>query len=400
MARTDVLTLETLTAPGLVARPNPLREMVRQFTPNWFAATMGTGGLALALNQFPFAAPGLEARLLHEAAQGLWLFNIGLFCLFSALYAARWVFFFHGARRIFAHPAASMFFGCIPMGLATIVNGFLVFGIPLWGARALVVANALWQVDVAMSLACGLIIPFLMFTRQEHSLPKMTAIWLLPVVAAEVAAASGALLAAHLPASEAFAIVVVGYALWGFSVPLAMSLLVILLLRLALHKLPERDMAASGWLALGPIGTGALGLLLLGAAAPRAFAAAGLSGAGDVAYGCGLLGGAALWGYGLWWFMLALLKTAFYMRRGMPFNMGWWGFTFPLAVYTLATLALANATHLASLSVIGAVFVLCLAAFWLIVAVRTALGAWSGALFVSPCLAPAPRRAFDAGDGI
>lgn len=26
------------------------REIVRQFTPNWFAATMGTGILALALN--------------------------------------------------------------------------------------------------------------------------------------------------------------------------------------------------------------------------------------------------------------------------------------------------------------------------------------------------------------
>jgi tellurite resistance protein TehA-like permease len=101
MAQTDVLTLETLTVSSLSAPPR-LREMVRQFTPNWFAATMGTGGLALALNQFPFAVPGM-----HEAARALWLFNIGLFCLFSLLYAARWIFFFHGARRIFMHPTAS-----------------------------------------------------------------------------------------------------------------------------------------------------------------------------------------------------------------------------------------------------------------------------------------------------
>src|SRR5271166_2068982 len=75
--------------------------------------------------------------------------------------------------------------------------------------------------------------------------------------------------------------------------------------------------------------------------------------------------------------------------RSMPFNLGWWGFTFPLAVYTLATLALANATHLAFLSVIGAVLVLCLAGFWLIVAARTAHGAWRRTLFVAPCLAAA-----------
>ena len=34
------------------------REVIRQFTPNWFAATMGTGVLALALAQLPVANPG------------------------------------------------------------------------------------------------------------------------------------------------------------------------------------------------------------------------------------------------------------------------------------------------------------------------------------------------------
>jgi len=29
------------------------RELVRQFTPNWFTATMGTGVLSIALAQFP-----------------------------------------------------------------------------------------------------------------------------------------------------------------------------------------------------------------------------------------------------------------------------------------------------------------------------------------------------------
>ena len=251
-----------------------------------------------------------------------------------------------------------------------------------------------------MSLACGLLIPFLMFTRQEHSLPKMTAIWLLPVVAAEVAAASGALLAAHLPASEAFAIVVVSYGLWGFSVPLAMSLLVILLLRLALHNFPSATWPPpAGW-RWGRSARARSGCCAARRRAPRAFAAAGLSGAASVAFGCGLLGGAALWGYGFWWLMLALLKTTFYLRGGMPFNMGWWGFTFPLAVYTLATLALANATHLPFLSAIGALLVAVPCGFLAIVAARTALGAWSGALFVSPCLQQAPRRGFDAGAGI
>jgi tellurite resistance protein TehA-like permease len=191
------------------------------------------------------------------------------------------------------------------------------------------------------------------------------------------------LLVPHLSGSEAFIVLILCYALWAFSVPAAMSMLVILLLRLALHKLPDEDMAASGWLALGPIGTGALGLLLLGEDAPAVFAAAGLSGVGEVAVGLGIIGGTMLWGYGAWWLLLAALKTAWYLRDGIPFNLGCWGFTFPLGVYSLATLALAHATGFSFFSVVGGVLVVCLTALWLIVAVLTIVGAWDGRLFIA-----------------
>ncbi len=357
------------------------REMVRQFTPNWFGATMGTGVLALALNQFPLDIPGL-----HQIGRVLWMLNIGLFVLFTCMYAARWIFFFDEARRIFHHPVVSMFFGTIPMGLATIINGFLAFGIPLWGNVALEIAHALWWLDVAMAMACGLLIPFLMFTRQDHSLEKMTAVWLLPIVSAEVAAASGALLVPLLQPDEAYAVHIISYALWAFSVPLAMSILVILLLRLILYKLPNRDMAASGWLALGPIGTGALGLVLLGGNAPQVFAQHGLASVGEVGLGIGVIGGVILWGYGLWWLMLAVLKTVRYSREGLPFNIGWWAFTFPLGVYSLATMALARVTHFSFFSIMGGVLITCLAGFWLVVMARTLHGAWKGYLFFAPCL--------------
>ena len=58
-------------------------------------------------------------------------------------------------------------------------------------AATIAVAYPLWWVDVALSLASGLLVPFLMFTRQDHSMENMTAVWLIPIVAAEVAAASG-----------------------------------------------------------------------------------------------------------------------------------------------------------------------------------------------------------------
>ncbi|WP_330216424.1 TDT family transporter [Pseudomonas sp. AM8] len=359
------------------------REVIRQFTPNWFAATMGTGVLALALAQWPVNLPGVQV-----IAEALWWFTIGLFILFSALYTARWVMFFHEARRIFGHSTVSMFFGTIPMGLATILNGLLLFGLPRWGADVIALAEALWWLDVAMALACGVLIPFMMFTRQEHSIDQMTAVWLLPVVAAEVAAASGGLLAPHLAdAHSQLVMLVTSYVLWAFSLPVAFSILTILMLRMALHKLPHANMAASSWLALGPIGTGALGMLLLGGDAPAIFAANGLSGVGEIANGLGLVAGITLWGFGLWWMLIAVLITLRYLRGGIPFNLGWWGFTFPLGVYALATLKLASLLHLGFFSAFGSLLVVALALMWLIVAKRTVQGAYKGELFVSPCIA-------------
>lgn len=353
-------------------------EVVRQFTPNWFAASMGTGVLALVLAQI---AP------LKPIGQALWLFNIALFGLFAALYAARWTLFPQQARRILDHPVMSMFLGCIPMALATIVNGFLVFGPTLLGAKAVEIATVLWRVDVALSIGTGLLVPFLMFTRHDHGIERMTAVWLLPIVPAEVAAVSGGLLIPHLadPALK-LDVLVASYALWATSVPLALGLLAILVLRMVLHKLPEAGMAATSWLALGPLGSGALALLLLGEAAPGVLADVGLSAYAVAFKGVSLLIALLLWGYGLWWLATAGMATVRQVRRGLPFNLGWWGYTFPLGVFTLATLRLAAILPIPALTTLGCALVAVLVAAWLVVAARTAWGAWSGALFHAPCL--------------
>jgi C4-dicarboxylate transporter/malic acid transport protein len=299
---------------------------------------------------------------------------------------------------IWGHPVMPMFLGAIPMGLATIVNGFLVFGIPYIGALATGIAVVLWWIDAIMAVAIGLLVPFLMFTRQHHSIETMTAVWLLPVVPAEVAAASGGLLVQHL-ANPAMAehLLFCCYLLWAFSVPLALGILVILYLRLVLHKLPKRDMAVSSWLTLGPLGTGSLGLMVLGSHAPAILGAMGMRDIGTVAHGIGLIGGLILWGYGGWWLLMAAAMTLSYMKEGLPFNLGWWGFTFPLGVYTLATLALGAQTGMVVFSALGGVMTIALLGFWMTVVVRTISGGYRGNLFHSPCLAERDARLREAG---
>jgi C4-dicarboxylate transporter/malic acid transport protein len=364
------------------------REIVRQFTPNWFTVTMGTGVVALAVNQFPGHLP-----VMHQAGLVLWLANIGLFGLCTALYGGRWIFFTADAMPIWEHPVMPMFLGAIPMGLATIINGFLVFGIPHIGAVATEIAVVLWWIDAVLAAGIGLLVPYLMFTRQQHSIESMTAVWLLPIVPAEVTAASGGLLVQHLADPAMAAHLLFGcYLLWAFSVPLALGVLVILFLRLVLHKLPKREMAVSSWLALGPLGTGSLGLLVLGRDAPAILGAVGMGDIGAVAQGIGVIGGLIIWGYGAWWLIMAAAITLSYIKEGLPFNLGWWGFTFPLGVYALATLTLGAQTGWALFSILGGGMTIALLGFWITVAVRTISGGYRGNLFYSPCLAERDAR--------
>jgi C4-dicarboxylate transporter/malic acid transport protein len=357
------------------------REIVRQFTPNWFAMTMGTGIVFLILLALPF-----QLRGQHELATALWVFDCALFAAFSALFVARLIRFPETVRPMLDHPVQSMFLGCIPMGMIPIVNGLSVFGVELFGPGALSAAHALWWVDAALAVSIACMVPYRMFTSQQHSAEQITAVWLLPIVGPEVTASSAGVLAPHLPHDAAQLLVGMGYVLWAISVPLAFSILTIVFFRLALHKLPHRDMAASSWLTLGPIGTGSLGLLLLGQAAPRAFDATQLAHAATAARDFGLIGGLLLWGAGVWWLLMAVVLTVRYQREGMAFNMGWWGFTFPIGVYTAATFTLFRITQFSLFAVVGTVLAVALFGFWLTVVSKTLKGMWHGNLFHAPCL--------------
>ena len=356
--------------------------IIRQFTPNWFTVSMGTGVVALIVSEFPM----LKA-LTWQLGTGLWYFNILLFVLFSVLYGLRWAFYPHEAKQIFQHPSMSLFLGTIPMALATILNGFLKYGQPIYGDTAVQIAQTLWYADVVLALLVAWAVPFAMYRHQEHALQQMTAVWLLPIVACEVAASSGGLLLGHLAAdTHAVAILLGSYVLWGVSVLPAFAILTILMLRLVLHKLPEKELAVSSWLALGPIGTAALALLVLGHQAPTLMASLGLAQLGQLFQQAGILASLILLGFGLWWLGIAVLTTLHHAKQDLPFNLGWWGLTFPLGVYTLAILTLAQQLNLAFLYAVGYAFAAILMLLWGLVATKTAQGFYQGHLFFSPCL--------------
>lgn len=338
--------------------------MPRKFGPNWFTVGMGTGIVALDA----FLLPNAPLWLKHVGTV-LWLLNAALVALFMVLMARRAFTDWKGFRAIFRHPQQSMFFGAIPMALTTVVNGFIEMGGSLMGdASAYHVALVLWVFNAVLALLSGLVVPYLMFTRHPHELATMTALWLMPIVPAEVSAASGALLLPHLAnVGLRHTMFLLSAAFWAMSVPLGLLLLGLLFLRLVVHHLPPADMAISTWISLGTLGTGIMGLVLLGQDSQRLFPhlAPGIAG------GSALLA-LILWGFGLWWFLQSIFLTVHYLhQQSLPFNLGWWGLTFPLGVFAAGTDLLFKTFAMVALKDAAWIFFGLLVLFWITVALRT-----------------------------
>ena len=64
--------------------------------------------------------------------------------------------------------------------------------------------------------------------------------------------------------------------------------------------------------------------------------------AGDMFYAIGFLLGLVLWGFAIVWFVIAIIMIG--LTGGFPFNMGWWGFIFPIGECSPAESALTDAS--------------------------------------------------------
>lgn len=208
-------------------------------------------------------------------------------------------------------------------------------------------------------------------------LSTMTAAWLLPIVATIVAAASGGIVAEVLPNPQhALWTLTISYILWGTGAPLAMAVLVIYFQRLTVHKLPPREVIVSVFLPLGPLGQGGFGIMQLGKVAMKVFPKTGTLdattiNAGDVLYVTGWQVALIMWGFGLVWFFFALASIS---RTKFPFNMGWWGFTFPIGVFTVATTTFGKEMPSKLFDVLGTV---CYSLLLLVIPYQSALCALS-----------------------
>jgi C4-dicarboxylate transporter/malic acid transport protein len=359
---------------GLLKELDQPGHVFRDLGPNWYASIMGTGIVAVAGARLPMAIPGL-----HVFAVAVWALAAVALVALTAAWAVHWIRYPDRARAHAANPVMAQFWGAPPMALMTVGTGALLLGPGLIGTGGAVAADwVLWSAGTALGLVTACWIPYLMMTSHDIGPDAAFGGWLMPVVPPMVSAATGALLVPHLPPGQGRETLLLGcYAMFGISLIASVIIIPQIWGRLVTYKTLPSAMVPTLWIVLGPLGQSVTAAGNLGAAAAGVMRAP--YAAGTAVFG--LLYGVPAWGFAMLWLALAAAITLRTARRGLPFALTWWSFTFPVGTCVTGTIVLAARSGDEALRWASVILYGLLVAAWIIVAVRTARGSANGRLF-------------------
>ncbi|MGW4119916.1 TDT family transporter [Nocardia sp. NPDC004711] len=348
------------------------RQPLRHLAPNWFAAVMGTGIIANAAATLPMQFPGLKG-----VATLVWALAALLLTVLAGAWVLHWRRYPQEARGHGLHPIMMQFYGAPPMALLTVGAGTLLLGKDIIGSTAAVTVDwVLWSAGTVFGLMTAAAIPYRMITRHTFDPDSAFGGWLMPVVPPMVSAALGALLVPHTPAGQLrLTMFVACLAMFGLSLIASLVTITLIWSRLLHHGLLPAGMVATVWLVLGPLGQSVTAAGSLANVAPGVVddrTAAGL----DV---FAVLYGVPTWGFAMLWLALAIAVTR-HARTSMPFNLTWWGFTFPLGCCVTGSTALYQHTGADLFAVTAVGLYALLVAAWAVVAARTLHGVLRGDL--------------------
>ncbi len=107
--------------------------------------------------------------------------------------------------------------------------------------------------------------------------------------------------------------------------------------------------------------------------------------ASEIIFAGSVLVGLMLWGLPIWWPVHGIYSVAARSIQGhLKFNMGFWGFIFPLGVFTAATIALSKALPSSFFGYLFMLFIVSLVLLFVCVALGTLHGTWNIPLLVAP----------------
>lgn len=353
--------------------PAPSRGFsLETFAPGWGALVMGTSALAVAVQA---AGEGTAAETAATVVARILLVLVLLGGLvIIGLTAARWLRHTDAALDDLRHPVKGGMTATAAGGLLTIAVALGRVGPGFLPAGVIVpVVAALTVVGTVLALIIGWEFLGQIFVSDGVALPQISGAWFIPPVVTIIVPLAMLPLIAEFDSISGDLLAIA----WGFLGVGSMLYVLVaatLFLRSVSHPLPPAALAPTLIIGMGPAGLIGLDLVRLA----QTGAQAGVGPADQVAFAA--LPATMMWGFGAWWLVSALMV----LRRGydaLPFGLSWWGFTFPVAAWTLSTIVLGRVWGAAWLDWFGIAAVVLLLVLWLYVLVRTVVGIRRGTIW-------------------
>jgi tellurite resistance protein TehA-like permease len=317
-----------------------------------FAIAISTGGLALILaSPFPYSAPW-QLRL----ASVLYVFEIVLFAVFTALLLARWIIYPHVAvRRALADPDELCSYAIPPIVLMTIAALTATqVSTTAWGGHAFtLVAYVLWWIGTFWMFLTGVVvIVTCIYTGNQMDRSMTPVLFMAPVGLATAGVEAGNIAnnGTEMSARLAIPMIVVGYFVVGIALFMGIILYTLFFHRLLAAGLNPPAQRAGLFILIGAAGQLSSAFQILGKAAQTYFAQykpqATSATFWDQQAGAGidfsgLLFGLLLLGFDYFTFCLAVVGVAdVFIKKQFSYTLTWWSVVFPTVTLVTAWLQL------------------------------------------------------------
>ncbi|KAK9453249.1 voltage-dependent anion channel [Dipodascopsis uninucleata] len=324
-----------------------LWDLLKYFSPAWFASVMGIGISGSILINYPF-----EASWLKGVGTAYWGVATSLMLIFSILCLLEHIIYRGTLIRVLKNPLQGPLYGCMAMGLGSVTISIT----SIFGGSAVWISYVLWWIDLILSLYSSWVIVFAGFIYHSRKTPdKLNAIILLPIVTLIVNSTTGASLVKDLPVTWQPHVIIICLLEWGNGELLAFAAICVYLWRLHTGNLPNKEAMITCFLPIGPLGQGAYGIMLNSQNIQNYLAQINNTNTANYEYfhyiGIGIA--LVMVGFASFWIFCAVVGCVLFPPQ--KFGLGWWALTFPLGTYAMATMELGHLLNTKSFKVISSI---------------------------------------------
>ena len=350
---------------------------LKHFTWAWFSTTMGTGSLANVLYQTPNKFNGLIT-----IGKVVFIIDLVLFIAFVMAIALRFRLSRGSLWRSFTSSQEAFYVGTFWVSVSLILQAASSYGhysgCGPWLSKAM---------EICFWIYCGFSLLFailqydILFVVENVEIGSMTPAWILPMYPLLVTGPLAGVLLQHPNPGAGERMLVAGIALQGLGWMVTIFLYAIWVIRLFSENLPPPSQRPGMYVAVGPTAYTSQGLISLSLRAtkvlPRHFLGVSTISAPEVLQVIGSISGIFLWLLAFWYFAITTISVLNGARR-MSFTLTWWGFVFPNAGLTLATMQIAKVLDSPAIEWVSSVMTAVLSAAWLSVGFCHVRAVWKG----------------------